>query len=71
MTDSEILTALVQLANKHSGGHVTIMKFTTNWRVDFTTPEHRNHIQAMSEGKTLQEAAFKAVVALYDTDVNR
>jgi hypothetical protein len=64
------ITALVQLvecAEALWDGHVTIMKFTTNWRVGFGTlcsgdiMELRADIAGMAEGKTLAEAAAEAL----------
>jgi hypothetical protein len=40
---SELLKCLAAVAAKRSDGHVTIMKFTTNWRVAFYTPITRRH----------------------------
>jgi len=42
------------------GGHLTIFKFTTNWRVSLGTPyddgQTRHFIDCAVEGKTLMEA---------------
>lgn len=54
-----IFEKCVELANKHFDGHLTVMKFTKNWRVGFMTPSEREHIMLMPYGKTLDEAAFK------------
>ena len=32
------MEGLLKVAEAVSGGHVTVMKFTTNWRVGFETP---------------------------------
>jgi hypothetical protein len=55
------LRVLQMIADKHYDGHLTIMKFTTNWRIGFTTPNTRDEISAFSHGKTLDEAAFRAI----------
>jgi hypothetical protein len=60
----ELLKRLVDIANERFDGHVTIMKFTTNWRVGFGTPSQvysnkANDVEMM-DGKTLEEAATKA-----------
>ena len=34
----ELLKRLVDIANERFDGHLTIMKFSTNWRVGFGTP---------------------------------
>jgi hypothetical protein len=64
MTES-ILQRLIDTADEHFDGHVTIMKFTTKWRVGFGTPGQVSSNRAddveMMEGKTLEEAATKAL----------
>jgi hypothetical protein len=59
----ELLKRLVDIANERFDGHVTIMKFTANWRVGFGTPSqvYRADELEMMEGKTLEEAATKAL----------
>jgi hypothetical protein len=61
----ELLKRLVDIANERFDGHVTIMKFSTNWRVGFGTPWRGYSYKAddveMMEGKTLEEAATKAL----------
>jgi hypothetical protein len=42
-------------------GHLTIMKFTTNWRVGFGTPSDHAEIADMCVGKTFEEAAELAL----------
>jgi hypothetical protein len=44
-------------------GHLTIYRFTGNWRVGFATPAERDDIDAAAEGKTFREAARKALAA--------
>jgi hypothetical protein len=64
--DEDVTTVLAMIedvAKRHYGGHLTIMRFTTNWRVGFGTPDGREDIQHMCEGKTLREAAMAALVA--------
>ena len=61
--DLALLSDLNDIANQHFDGHLTVLKFTTNWRVGFGTPEYRDDIEAMSEGKTFREAAGKALRA--------
>ena len=34
----DFLQRLIDTADEHFDGHVTIMKFTTKWRVGFGTP---------------------------------
>lgn len=57
----ELFKALVEMADNKFDGHLTVMKFTTNWRVSFLTPGDRDDISDMHEGKTLGEAARKAL----------
>jgi hypothetical protein len=60
-TDHELLRRLEQVATTLFGGHFTIMRFSSNWRVGFTTPNDRHDITAMAEGRTFAEAADKAL----------
>lgn len=59
--DYELFAALVEKANKTFDGHLTIMKFTTNWRIGFQTPNHREDIDGLTAGATFAEAAQKAL----------
>jgi hypothetical protein len=61
MTPLNKLAQLKAIADRHFDGHVTIMKFTTNWRVGFGTPTWRCDIDRMWEGKTFNEAATAAI----------
>ena len=65
MTNDDFRTwqSLVTLAGDHYDGHLTVMKFTTNWRVGFVTPVDRDEIAKLPEGKTFAEAANKAIEA--------
>lgn len=49
------------IANRKYDGHFTVMKFTTNWRVCFGTPEDRNDRVSMEFGNSFEEAAIKAI----------
>jgi hypothetical protein len=57
----------MEIANSEYDGHLTIMKFSTNWRVGFGTPsafdyvEYRGMIQRMPVGITLEDACARAV----------
>jgi len=63
----ELMKRLQDEANRKFDGHLTILKFTTNWRVSFATPDDagefgvRNFIEEMPVGATLAEAAQKAL----------
>lgn len=37
-----LVFVLIDLADKYADGHLTIMKFTTNWRICFSTPNCQN-----------------------------
>ena len=56
-----LLYKLVDIAAEISDGHVTIMKFTTHWRVGFFTPGDRFDIDGLCEGNTFEEAAERAI----------
>lgn len=62
--DFETMTQLVKAANTQFDGHLAILKFTTNWRVGFVTPDGRDDINAMHVGETFDEAATKALLNL-------
>lgn len=62
--DRKLLKALYRLtdiARNQFDGHFTIMRFTTNWRVGFDTPERYEDILRMSEGETFYDAAVAAL----------
>jgi hypothetical protein len=61
MSDRKLLSRLIRHAENHSDGHLTIMKFTTNWRVGFFTPDDRDYIESMAVGRTFEEAAKAAL----------
>jgi hypothetical protein len=72
-SDLKLLEQLVDHANRHHDGHITIFKFSTNWRVGFETPEgdmrQDNDLSLLPVGKTFAEAARAALlqpVAFYD-----
>ena len=60
-TDLGLMNRLVDVAREHHDGHVTIMRFTTSWRVGFSTPSDRFDIGRMSSGATFEEAAQAAL----------
>ena len=57
--DLALLQRLVDASAAAADGHLTIMKFTTNWRVGFGTPFEREDIDAMPVGASFAEAARK------------
>src|SRR5262245_27968584 len=61
MTD--LMVELARAAAKISDGHFTVMKFSTKWRVGFFTLLGRVNTLGMAEGKTLAEAAEKALAS--------
>lgn len=65
MDNGRLLKIAERVARMVSDGHLTIMRFTTNWRVGFGTPDGRDSIYFnMSVGRTFEEALRKAVAAL-------
>lgn len=61
MTEAEIIARLIAKAKEVADGHFTICRFTRNWRVGFITPHDRCDICDLHAGKTLAEAAEKAL----------
>ena len=61
--DLELFTRLVETADKSHDGHLTVMKFTTNWRVGFVTPDDRDVMESLTclSGTHFAEAARKAL----------
>ena len=59
--DAELWNRLVEMASKVSDGHLTVMKFKTNWRVGFFTPNERKDLDLMPVGKTFADAARMAL----------
>jgi hypothetical protein len=70
-TDQQWLDDLTRRAVENHDGHLTIMRFTKNWRIGFGTldgEEHLSHrmaIARMPSGKTFAEAAAKALSCDY------
>ena len=60
----------VKIACDKFDGHLTIMKFTRNWRVAFGTFGERFEIAAMPEGKSLDEALDNLFEIFEDMDEN-
>jgi hypothetical protein len=60
------MEGLVNVAEAMSGGHLTVMRFTTNWRVGFTTPQSWGDVQQLCPGRTFEEAAQQALWGLKD-----
>lgn len=56
-----VMEALERAAAEKSDGHLSVLKFTTNWRVWFFTPEDRIDIEIMPSGKTFEGAAAAAL----------
>lgn len=59
--DWELLAQLQRVADEEHDGHLTICKFTTNWRIEFITPNDRSDIEKLHEGFTFTSAARKAL----------
>jgi hypothetical protein len=60
-TDMELLADLIEIAERCFDGHLTIMKFTTNWRACFGTPMDDDDISNMPVGKYFFDAAIGAI----------
>lgn len=60
-TDLQWFNLLLTKARNQHDGHVTICKFTTNWRVGFFTPNSREDIDNMAVGETFADAASAAL----------
>lgn len=56
-----LMKRLQEVANEKFNGHLSILKFTTNWRISFETPSNRDDISRMAVGLTFGEAARKAL----------
>lgn len=61
--DQRLWEKLVKHANAEKDGHLTVMKFTTNWRIGWYQPSERESIQDLSVGETFAEAARAALRA--------
>ncbi|MEI4235298.1 hypothetical protein [Roseovarius sp. D22-M7] len=59
--DQKLWEMLVEHANAHNDRHLTVMKFTTNWRGGWYQPGEREGIQELSEVNTFAEAARAAL----------
>jgi hypothetical protein len=59
----QLLMRLEEVAKAKFQGHLTILRFTTNWRIGFYQPADRDQIQKMSVGSTFREAALAALAA--------
>ncbi len=57
----ELWERLQKVANDRYDGHLTILKFTSNWRIAFRTPSDRDQIDEMVSGSTFIEAAQKVL----------
>ena len=62
ITDAAAFAAAKAIADSSFDGHMTVMKFTTGWRLSFgVQPIGRDEIAQMAFGNTLQEALAKAI----------
>ncbi len=57
----DVMQQLVARAKQVADGHLTIMKFTTNWRVGFGTVTDYIEISELPVGSTFEEAAIIAL----------
>ena len=51
-----ILSEMVEIANKKYDGHFTLMKFTGNWGACYGTVNSREDVANMAKGSTMNEA---------------
>lgn len=61
---------LRNLADRYADGHVSVMKYTTNWRVMLGTPDSRCIHNVIPSGKTKTEALRNAI-AYYENDTEQ
>jgi hypothetical protein len=67
MADSlaKTMSEMVRIADKYFDGHLTILKFSSGWKVIFgtipLTPEGREEVHGVRGGVTLYEAACDAL----------
>jgi hypothetical protein len=64
MVDEEaaLWRRLIEVSERRGyDGHLTILKFSTNWRIGFRTPADREEIGKLSEGETFITAARRAL----------
>jgi hypothetical protein len=68
--DTHALRTASEVARIVADGHYTLLKFTSNYRFCFGTIDYdpdylkfRKIIDNMSEGKTIEEAVYKAIKA--------
>jgi hypothetical protein len=72
MTKAELMQCLEEIAIAEHGGHFTIMRFGSNWRVSFGTPmepysyDPGDADAEMCAGKTFEEAAVAAIKTCRD-----
>jgi len=62
--DLQLLLRLEAVAKEKFDGHLTIMRFTTNWRVDFWQPEDHEQTELMPKGASFREAAIRALATV-------
>jgi len=61
VSESNLLKIAFSVADRDSDGHLSIFKFTTNYRVGLETPtdDIREYINKLYEGRTLKEALLE------------
>jgi len=63
-----VMESLQAIADRYFDGHFTVMKFTTNWRVGFGTPNSRCDIEELYDGFTLFDAYKAAMIGLIEVE---
>ncbi|HET7884428.1 MAG TPA: hypothetical protein VFL55_26300 [Acetobacteraceae bacterium] len=61
IADLALLSRLVAIAHERHNGDLTVMRFSSNWRIGFGTPREHRDISRMPKGATFTEAAQSAL----------
>ncbi len=69
--DNILWDECVDIANKTCGGHLTLYKFTTNWRFMLDTPYERACIDKAYVGKTANEAMINFLTDYHKVNNNK
>lgn len=67
--NNNLLSQVIEHANKNYDGHFSLFKFTTNWRVCYGTVCSRGDIGQMHYGNTMDEVLQKLIndpISVYD-----
>lgn len=56
-----LLSQLEAIAKNSHDGHLTVLRFTTNWRIGFGTMVDREDVAKLADGVTFEDAAGKVI----------